>query len=335
MLCNFHERPVRGRFRVLADNDEATMAGDWIKVRMDLHDDPAVIAIATALDITEDEAVGKLVRFWCWANRHTTDGNADSVTEKWLDRYLGVNGLAREMAKQGWLAIKAQGGISVPKFDKHNGQSAKRRATTALRVAEHKKRTRPKGNETVTQQPLPNAYLEKRREEKIDTTPQSPPRGRKMAHSDDPRFAAFWRAYPRRVKRTAAQRAWAKLAVDDALLERILKAIEAYKATADWKKEEGRFIPHPASWLNGHQWEDEIGPVAIPAQPAINLAEYEAKRRAQAEADAAYLRSKEANKQLREANGGSLFARNASQFQTTQSTSKPVGEPLEANSDDF
>ena len=31
------------------------MAGDWIKMRIDIADDPAVIGMASALDITEDE----------------------------------------------------------------------------------------------------------------------------------------------------------------------------------------------------------------------------------------------------------------------------------------
>ena len=33
------------------------MAGDWIKMRVDLGDDPAVIQIAASLDISEDEVV--------------------------------------------------------------------------------------------------------------------------------------------------------------------------------------------------------------------------------------------------------------------------------------
>lgn len=131
------------------------MAGDWIKMRTDLSNDPAVIAIATSLGMDEDHVVGKLHRLWSWANKQTCDGNATGVTEKWIDRYLGVTGFAEAMKSSGWLSSES-GGISIPKFGRHNGESAKQRALTAKRVAKHK----------LTQSALPRE--EKRRD--IDST---------------------------------------------------------------------------------------------------------------------------------------------------------------------
>ena len=29
------------------------------------------------------------------------------------------------------------------------------------------------------------------------------------------------------------------------------------KIADDWEKDDGRFIPHPSTWLNAHGWEDE------------------------------------------------------------------------------
>jgi len=60
------------------------MAGDWIKMRMDLPDDPAVIGITERTGLDGDTVVGKLFRVWSWANRQTIDGNASGVTEAWL-----------------------------------------------------------------------------------------------------------------------------------------------------------------------------------------------------------------------------------------------------------
>jgi hypothetical protein len=166
---------------------------------MDLHDDPAVISIACRLNITEDEVVGKLVRFWAWASRHTTDGNADSVTEKWLDRYLGVTGMAQAMAQEGWLHLKEGGGITVPKFDRHNGDPAKKRAMTRLRVQKHRSKTGEFCNAGSVTEPL----LEKRREEKsIEEEPPTPRKPRKRsepatfpdipAELNTPEFLAAW-----------------------------------------------------------------------------------------------------------------------------------------------
>ena len=57
------------------------MAGDWIPMRVDLADDPAVISIATATGLDELAVVGRLHRLWSWANRHLTTGAAPSVSE--------------------------------------------------------------------------------------------------------------------------------------------------------------------------------------------------------------------------------------------------------------
>ena len=41
-------------------------------------------------------------------------------------------------------------------------------------------------------------------------------------------------------------------------LEVLLTAIEKQKESAQWSKDNGQFIPHPTTWLNGKRWEDEV-----------------------------------------------------------------------------
>lgn len=117
------------------------VAGDWIKMRTDLRDDPAVISVAAALGIDEDAVVGKLHRFWSWADQHTVDGcaksNAAAVTQSWLDRYVGAPGFSAALADAGWLTI-SDSCISIPKFDSHNGETGKRRSLTARRAAKRR-----------------------------------------------------------------------------------------------------------------------------------------------------------------------------------------------------
>jgi uncharacterized protein YdaU (DUF1376 family) len=91
-------------------------------------------------------------------------------------------------------------------------------------------------------------------------------------------FADFWAAYPRKVARKAAAEAWARLAPDEALRGRILAAVEAQKRSPGWLKDGGQYVPHPATWLNKHRWEDEVGPPA-PARSAVQQAFDEAQRR--------------------------------------------------------
>ena len=133
------------------------MAGEWIKMRCDLCEDPDVISIATACDVSEDLVVGKLHKLWSWANKHTRDGNAQGVTQAWLDRYVGLDGFLSALLDAQWVSIY-DGGIRLENFDRHNGPSAKSRALAANRAKKHRSNKR---NGEVTEKALP----EKRREE--------------------------------------------------------------------------------------------------------------------------------------------------------------------------
>ena len=68
-------------------------------------------------------------------------------------------------------------------------------------------------------------------------------------------FDKFWSIYPRREGKQDARKAFVKLKPDIALLETMVNAITAQKKSSQWQ--EARYIPHPATWLNGHRWEDE------------------------------------------------------------------------------
>ncbi len=45
---------------------------------------------------------------------------------------------------------------------------------------------------------------------------------------------------------------------DKALFEKMLKALKEQKKSEQWQKENGRFIPNPATWLNGGYWDNEV-----------------------------------------------------------------------------
>lgn len=83
------------------------------------------------------------------------------------------------------------------------------------------------------------------------------PRAQAPAGLDADRFARFWAAYPKHKAKATAERAWAKIAPDDALLDMILSAIEWQRKTPDWLKDKGEYIPHPSTYLNNRRWEDE------------------------------------------------------------------------------
>jgi len=70
-------------------------------------------------------------------------------------------------------------------------------------------------------------------------------------------FSDFWDAYPKKRSKGQAEKAFLKINPDEQLLAIMIATIERAKTSEDWCKEGGRFIPHPATWLNNRRWEDE------------------------------------------------------------------------------
>ena len=50
------------------------MAGDWIKVRSNIKDDPDVVLMAGNLNIDEFAVVGRLHAVWAWLDQHSSTG---------------------------------------------------------------------------------------------------------------------------------------------------------------------------------------------------------------------------------------------------------------------
>jgi hypothetical protein len=109
----------------------------WIKIEHWTQDKPEVFVMADSLGIDPDAVLGKLVRIWVWADQQTIDGNAGSVTLSLLDRLTGVTGFAKAMLGAGWLR-QVGDGVQFVNFDRHNGETAKKRALTARRVDKHR-----------------------------------------------------------------------------------------------------------------------------------------------------------------------------------------------------
>jgi hypothetical protein len=73
-------------------------------------------------------------------------------------------------------------------------------------------------------------------------------------------FELFWSAYPRRVGKGKAREAFVK-AMRKTSIDELLTALEWQREQASWQERDAdgvlRWVPHPASWLNGERWEDE------------------------------------------------------------------------------
>jgi hypothetical protein len=141
------------------------MAGDWLKIEAATPEKREVMAITLQLGWDDpDLAVGKLFKMWRWFDQQTLEGNADSVTPALLDRIIGVTGFCAAVESVGWLVVNDDG-ISLPNFNRHNGETAKKRALGAKRTAKSKGKGigNAKGNAISVTPASPRE--EKRREE--------------------------------------------------------------------------------------------------------------------------------------------------------------------------
>lgn len=79
-------------------------------------------------------------------------------------------------------------------------------------------------------------------------------------HVSSAEFTAFWNAFPRRVGRLAAEKAYVKArtlhgATQAELLDGIRRYVEGKPAYADYC--------HPVTWLNQGRWMDDYDPPAV------------------------------------------------------------------------
>ena len=71
-------------------------------------------------------------------------------------------------------------------------------------------------------------------------------------------FPEFWSLYPKKKSKGGAQKAWMKIKPDQDLSNRIIAKVNEGLKSEDWTKDNGKYVPYPATWLNRGGWEDEF-----------------------------------------------------------------------------
>jgi hypothetical protein len=125
------------------------MAGEWIKMRIDLQSHPKVVRILSAMrpqdgrDLTDKfRVIGGLHAVWSVFDLHSEDGRLCGYTPELMDHIIGWKGFSQAMIAVGWLRFDGSETLDMPEFSEHNGQSAKRRAEDQKRKRNGRKTVR-------------------------------------------------------------------------------------------------------------------------------------------------------------------------------------------------
>lgn len=120
------------------------------------------------------------------------------------------------------------------RWQRERDKNSKRNAS-AMRT--HSERN-ANGMLPITHNPIPN-------------TPPNPPEGEPEG------FAEFWKAYPRKTGKGNARKAWKKIRPSQTLQKKIMAAVDQQRRSQQWTRDDGKYIPHPTTWLNQERWDDE------------------------------------------------------------------------------
>lgn len=222
----------------------------WFPIRCDLHDDPAVVAIATTTRLDADAVVGKLLRLWAWANVHTVDGRAAGVPYAWVDRLVAKKGFAAAMEQAGWLAMEGST-LVFPNFDRWN-QTAKARLMANQRKSRSRsaasgtsvtKMSRAERDTSVTE--LGTTEQKQEQEQNIDGTRRDDLKSISSSEESEQKKTPD---FPLEEARRLAKQLRVKSADDRGLIMKLL-----------WLRESGR--------LSEHELADAIAAVVTAREP--------------------------------------------------------------------
>lgn len=156
-------------------------------------------------------------------------------------------------APEGWFSARAEAEIEAYR---HKLEQASRAGKASAERRANSRKTSVQRTSSARSTPVEHEFdgcsTNQNQSHNQNQVPPKAPQGAGL-------FEEFWAAFPRKVGKDAAQKAFEKRKPDRALVDQMLAAIAAQKASPQWIKDGGDFIPHPSTWLNQGRWQDEPG----------------------------------------------------------------------------
>jgi hypothetical protein len=232
----------------------------WIKSDVELENHPKVIELMMLTGWDKYHTIGRLHCLWYWCLKYAESGDLSKYNRNTLGLALGypensniiehlisarfidieplrVHGWTERISE--YLKIKYH--TSNPK--KYKKIVGEYRKCLGKPIGKPKDYPKDYPKEDPDKIRLDKIRSDKIRLDKINTS-----KG----------FEEFWNLYPKKQGKQKALDAWNKLEIGDELLVVILKAVASHSQSQQWVKDNGQYIPLPATWLNQKRWEDQL-----------------------------------------------------------------------------
>ena len=260
----------------------------WVELHDTVREHRKTWIFAEALEITNAHAVGLLACLWSWAITHATDGNLNGFPPRAIAHVSGWEGDADVFLSALEKSHYLESGL-IHDWCDYAGRLNEQRAKNAARMREARARKLQEASTeqnrhdlgTVYQQDLfvldtcaahtgatePNLTvpnLTVSNQTKTDKRESSIVPVKTKGHRvlkppvESAEFQKFWEAYPRKEAKVDALNAFFRLNPNKDLIEIMLGVIKEQENCAQWRNDDGLFIPLPATWINNRRWEDEV-----------------------------------------------------------------------------
>lgn len=231
------------------------MANQWFRLYSRIMTDPKIEMLSF-----EDQR--HFVWILCMKNEGYLDQQLPSkeAFDRMVARKLGLQGEAFVNAKLRLMEVGLIGDDWQPlkwsslQFVSDHDVTSKERQK---RYREKQRNALCNASRNVTVTPLEQNRTDTDTEQITPPTPPPKPKPPKKPPTDERAFAAFWCEYPKKVGKQDAKKAWDKLAPSPELAREIISHVQTRRQSDEqWNRDNGRAIPHPATFLNGKRWED-------------------------------------------------------------------------------
>jgi len=206
----------------------------WIKLDDQSVDHPKIAMLS-------DRAFRWWIKGLCYSSRFLTDGILPAVFER------DVPGRVQTELTEAGLWIEQAGcQIQIHDYLQHQRDKASVQRSRA-KARDRQSRFRNVYSNAVSNDEVTRLELEESKSKKK----------KEQEHARDARFESWWEAYPKKVGKGAALKAWSKIRPSDAVCAAMLAALDWQRNQPQWTKDGGAYVPNPQTYLNQARWQDE------------------------------------------------------------------------------